>query len=266
MYRPNRLKQRIRQGLPSMGVWLQSGSPVAAEIASLAGFDFLMLDLEHGMGGISEVTHLMRAAQAGEATIMVRTPWKDPVLLNRLLDAGAEGVLVPQLETGEEAQAIADACRYPPEGRRGNAWGVARAASYGFAADRFAEANANLVVMVQIESRRAVENAAAIAAVEGIDACFIGPYDLSGSIGRPGEIDHQETLALIRETEEKARAAGMPLASIPRPDADFATLFDQGYCAVVDGGDILFLHQAMEKAAGTYRAWANQRGNRAPPA
>ncbi len=253
MFRENRMKARIRAGEPCLGIWIQSGSPVLAEMAARTGFDVVLIDLEHGAGDLEDLGHMLRAVQTTEATTMVRPPGKDPFLLARILDLGAEALLVPMVQNGAEAAAIAAACRYPPKGRRGYAWPVVRASGYGTAADRFAEADRELLLAVQIESGRAVDDAAAIAATEGVDMVFVGPFDLAGSLGHPQESGHPEVVARIREAEEAVRDAGKPLGTIPRGDVDAVGLLAEGYTFVVVTSDIFLLQNAMRRTLADLR-------------
>ncbi len=253
MFRENRMKTRVRSGEPCLGIWVQSGSPAIAEMAARSGFDVVVIDLEHGSGDLDDLAHMLRAVQTTEATAMVRSPGRDPFLLNRILDLGAEALLLPMVQDAEAAAAVVDACRYPPEGRRGYAWPVVRASGYGTAAHRFEEANRNLFVAVQIESVEAVRNASAIAMVPGVDMIFIGPFDLAGSAGHPQECSHPEVLMRIREAEKAARDAGRPLGTIPRPDADAAALTAQGHALVVVTSDIFLLQEGMAHALASAR-------------
>ena len=255
MFRDNRMKARIRAGEACLGIWIQSGSPAVAEMAARAGYDVVLIDLEHGAGDLEDLGHMLRAVQTTEATAMVRPPGKDPFLLNRILDLGAEALLLPMVRDGAEAAAVTTACRYPPEGKRGYAWPVVRASGYGTAADRFSRANTDLLLAVQIESAEAVDNAAAIASVPGVDMVFVGPFDLAGSLGHPQESGHPEVVARIREVEAAARAAGKPLGTIPRSDVDAAGLLAEGYAFVVLTSDIFLLGEGMGRSlAGVRRS------------
>ena len=239
MFRPNHLKSVIAAGQPALGVWLQLGEPSIAEIASLAGYDFLILDNEHGPASLEQTVHSMRAAQAGKATVMVRAPGQDPDYLKRVLDAGAEAIMVPMVETAEQARAVVAACKYPPAGRRGYSAPTVRASGYGADPDYAARANDTLFICVQIESHTAADNAAEIAAVEGIDLVFIGVADLSGSIGLMGQPGRPEVDAQIRKAEAGVRAAGKPLGTIPRPGHSMVELAAEGYrllAGIADSG------------------------------
>jgi 4-hydroxy-2-oxoheptanedioate aldolase len=253
VFRPNRLKARVLAGERSLGTWLQSGSATFAEMAAAAGFDFFIVDQEHGLGSIEEAVDIMRAASGGEATVIVRVPSSDPVYLKRLVDAGVEGVLVPMVETAEEARAVVAACRFPPRGGRGNAWDITRSSSYGFANDYYGRADDNLLVIVQIETVTAVQNAAEIAAVEGVDIVFIGPTDLSGSIGLPGQTGAPEVEALIARAMAAARQAGKPLASVPRIGRSWQQVFDDGFAMVATGSEIYYYRTATQALLAEWR-------------
>lgn len=257
MFRPNRLKARLLAGERSLGTWLQSGSPTFAEMAAAAGFDFFIIDQEHGLGSLEEAVAMMRAASGGDATVVVRVPSSDPVYLKRLVDAGVEGLLVPMVESAEQARAVVAACRFPPRGTRGNAWDIARASSYGFAGGYYDRADDNLLVIVQIETAAAVENAAEIAAVDGVDVVFIGPTDLSGSIGLPGQTGAPEVEALIARAMRAAREAGKPLASVPRVGRTWSEVLDDGFAMVAAGSEIFYYRTA---AKALVEAWEGYKG------
>jgi len=243
MLRANAFKRRLARGEPVLGMWVQSGSPVAAEVAARAGFDVVLIDLEHGHGELDRLVHMIRAVQTTEATAMVRVPGKDPFTICRVLDAGAEAVLIPLVRDAREAERVAAFCRYPPRGVRGYAWPVIRASGYGLYPDRFARANEEILVAVQIETAQAAAEAAAIAAIDEVDLVFVGPMDLAGSLGHPGDPSHPEVLEVIRTVEEAVLDAGKPLGTIPRPDADAAALFARGYRYVVAASDVVLLAQ-----------------------
>ncbi len=247
MLRPNAMKARLAAGERLVGMWVQSGSPVAAEIAARAGFDVVLIDLEHGHGDFDRLVDMIRAVQTTPATAMVRVPGKDPAILARVLDAGAEAVLVPLVEDAREAARVAAFCRYPPRGVRGYAWPVIRQSGYGLYPERFARADEELVVAVQIETRGAAAEAAAIAALADIDLVFLGPMDLAGSLGHPGDPARPEVAQLIRTVEREVLDSGTPLGSIPRPDADAAALFARGYRFVVAASDVVLLAQGARQ-------------------
>jgi len=238
MYRKNRLKERLQNAENVFGCWTMLGNPHATEILALAGFDYLILDQEHGLGDPSSLSLQLQAASATEATPIVRVPWNDHVYLKRVLDAGAEGVMIPSVETAEEARTAVAACRYPPQGRRGTAASTVRASSYGMAPDYVATCADNLLIVLQIESAKGVENIDEILEVEGIDVMFIGPYDLSGTVGQLGNIKHPEVARLIEHAEARIKAKGLPMGTVPHPGCTWKDMFARGYQFVNAGSDV----------------------------
>ncbi|MDW6024009.1 aldolase/citrate lyase family protein [Mesorhizobium sp. BAC0120] len=262
MFRPNRLKARIRAGQKSFGTWLQSASPAFAEMAAVAGFDFIIMDEEHGMGGLQHAVDMMRAAACTDATFIVRVPSSDPTYLRRLVDAGVEGLLVPMVETAEQASAIVEAVRFPPRGRRGNAFDITRSSSFGLVPDYYGRADDNLLIIVQIETALGVENARAIAEVDGVDVVFIGPTDLSGSLGMPGQTGAPEVNAAIEKATAATRAAGKPLATVPRIGRTANQLFDEGFLLVATGSEIYFYRLGITELMKEWRAYSAQQAAR----
>jgi 4-hydroxy-2-oxoheptanedioate aldolase len=238
VYRINTLKQRLRNGEQVLGCWTMLGQPQVVEILSLAGFDFLVLDQEHGLGDATSLAAQLHAMSATPAVGVVRVPWNDHVYLKRVLDVGAEAVLIPSIDTADDARAAVAACLYPPRGRRGTAAGSVRASSYGMAADYIETCADNLLIACQIESARAVENIDSILAVEGIDLIFIGPFDLSATVGRMNDLKHPEVARLIEHAERRIRAAGRPMGTVPHPGCTWKDMFARGYQFVNAGSDI----------------------------
>jgi 4-hydroxy-2-oxoheptanedioate aldolase len=260
MFRPNRLKERLRRGDQLFGAWVGSGSPTVAEIMAHAGFDFVILDTEHGPGGIDETINLLRAIQASDTPAVVRVPAHDPVWLKRVLDAGADSLMVPMIESAEEAEALVRACRYPPAGRRGYAAGAVRASTYGFEPDYMHKANDNLLLLAQIESKDTVPQAGAIARVDGIDMVFIGPNDLAGSIGLLEQLHDPRVQALVKQIEDAVRPTGKPLGTVPSSASTWAELFDRDYRMVTGGGDVPYLRQAASESVAAYKAYREGSG------
>jgi 4-hydroxy-2-oxoheptanedioate aldolase len=255
MYRPNLLKARLQAGESVHGVWVGSGSPVNAEILGHVGFDFLVIDQEHGAGEMADAVAALQAVESSGTPCIVRAPWNDPIWLKRILDAGAESVMIPVVETAAAAAAAVRACRYPPQGMRGYAAGVVRASTFGMEPDYTQKANANLLVVVQIESAAAVEQAAAICAVEGVDVVFIGVNDLAGSIGRLEQLDHPEVRGLVRRAEEAILASGKPMGTVPSAGASWQELFARGYRLVVGPHDVALLREAARAAVREYASF-----------
>ncbi|MFK7878194.1 HpcH/HpaI aldolase/citrate lyase family protein [Roseobacter sp.] len=233
----NMLKRRLSEGLKTSALWLEAGSPVMAEAAVYAGFRFLMIDNEHGPASIETTAHMARAIEAAGGHPMVRVAANDPVLLKQVLDIGLTSIMVPQVNTVDEALAAVAACRYPPQGNRGFA-GDIRASRFG-SAPRYADtANDNLILMLQIEDPKGVENAAKIAEVDGVDMLFIGPYDMSGGYGKLGLTDCDEVENAIASIQNIASLTGIPLGTVPRDGKSARDLLRDSFQLVISNSEI----------------------------
>lgn len=254
MFRNNRLKRTLAAGRPALGCWLDMASPVAAEIIGLAGYDFVVIDHEHGPGTLGDGLRLLHALSGTPATAVMRVPSNDPVYLKRALDMGVEGVMIPSVNSAEEARAAVAACRYPPAGVRGAAYGIARGADYGLAGDRYRDSCADeLLIICQIETVEAVAAVPEIAAVPGVDCLFVGPYDLSGSFGRLGCFADPEVVALLERAERAILDAGAVYGTIPVPGRPVETLLERGCRLVVAGGDVGFVRQGAVAQVDAFR-------------
>ncbi len=198
---------------PPIGTWIMSASPIVAEAVGHAGFDWAVVDMEHTPLDMMEVVQMLQALSATRLVPVVRVPWNDAVMVKRVLDAGATTVLFPFVENAEEARRAVAATRYPPEGVRGMA-GMSRASKFGTLPNYLKTANAGIGVIVQIETRAAVQQLEAIADVPGVDALFIGPADLSASLGLPGEHAHPQVLELMSHAVQRAKAVGKPIGTL----------------------------------------------------
>jgi len=197
------LKRRLQSGTLSIGSWISLGHPAVAEIMARAGFDFLVIDLEHSVISIREAGDLIRVIDLCGVPSIVRTTSNDPQQIKRVMDAGAHGVIVPMVKTRAEAQAAVDGVYYPNRGRRGV--GLSRAQDYGVGFDRYCKWLEECgVVIVQIEHIEAVDNLESILSVEGVDGYIIGPYDLSASMGLPGKLSDPKVAAAV----ERVRTVG----------------------------------------------------------
>lgn len=202
-------RARLHGGETLLGTMLTLANPSVAEILAGRGFDWLFIDGEHGPLGTAEILAILQAADRDTACV-VRVPAGDEVSIKRVLDLGAAGIIVPQVNTAEQAAAIVRYARYAPEGGRGV--GLARAHGYGFRFGEYIErANDEVAVIVQAEHADAVENIESIVDVEGIDAVFLGPYDLSASLGRMGQVDDPVVVEAIERVIRVCLDAGMPL-------------------------------------------------------
>lgn len=254
MYRSNALKERFRAGGHAYGAWVNSCSPIVVELMALAGYDCLMIDREHSPGDLLNAVNLLNAIRTTPTTALMRVPGHDPVELKRVLDIGVEGVMVPAVSSASEARAVVAACRYPPEGFRGIAIGVARAADYGFQSEAYKRnAFANLLLIVQIETVAAVEVVEEIAAVDGVDMLFIGPRDMSAALGKLNKMDDPELRALIAKVEQATFASGKALGTVAPTAALVKELFGRGYTFLIAGSDLSHMRAGiaqMMKDAG----------------
>jgi 4-hydroxy-2-oxoheptanedioate aldolase len=219
------------------GFWLNLGSSVTAEMAGLAGFDWVLLDHEHGPGGEETLLHQLQAVSATPAACLVRVAANEPPRFKRVLDAGAHGVMVPYVSTADEARAAVNALRYPPRGMRGVAK-LTRASSFGARFDGyFAHAHEWLVTLTQIETTDAVANAAEIAAVDGVDVLFVGPMDLTTSMGIPGRYDDARFHDALGEVADAAREHGKAAGILLLEPSNLALCRELGYTVVALGSD-----------------------------
>ncbi len=203
----NLLKEKLRRGEDVIGTFVTLPHPDVTEVLSRMGFDWLLIDGEHAVTGLETMTIMMQAMNGSDCTPIVRPQWNDIVVIKRILDIGAHGVLVPWVNTREQAEYAVRACKYPPEGLRG--YGPRRAGL--FDPDYRRTANNEIMVIVQIETREAVKNVDKILAVEGVDACYIGPFDLAISYGLDlPKWDDEEYLAAFDIVLEAADKAGKP--------------------------------------------------------
>ena len=207
----NLLKEKLNRGEAVIGTFVGLGHPDVTERLSRMGFDWLLLDAEHGPLGFETMQRMMQAMSGTGCTPIVRPQWNDFVVVKRVLDIGAHGVLIPWVNDGSEAEAAVRACRYPPEGIRG--WGPRRASL--FDPDYYATANDEILVSVQIETRKALDNLDEILSVDGVDACYIGPWDLSNNLGFgvPPKWEDPRYLEafdrVLEAAEEHGKPAGM---------------------------------------------------------
>lgn len=254
------LKAELKAGQAAFGCWLGLNSGAVAEIVAGAGYDFVLIDLEHGPGDPQEALTIMQAISAYPCVPLVRVPANEPLWIKRALDLGAAGIMVPSVETAAQAAQVADAARYPPLGRRGMAPTVIRASGYGVRWREYAAGfNERLLVICQVETAQAVENAAAIAAVDGVDLLFVGPFDLSGDLGYPAQPDHPDVRKAIAKVEGVAKAAGKLLGTIPTAERDVAALLAAGHLLLPCESDVGLLRDAAAQRRDRLAAAAKSR-------
>jgi 2-keto-3-deoxy-L-rhamnonate aldolase RhmA len=246
----------IRERVSSLeilsGTFLNLGSSLTAEMAGQAGFDWVLVDLEHGAGDYQNLQYQLQAIQGTSAAPLVRLAWNDPILCKRVLDLGPSGLMVPWINSVDEAKKAVAAMRYPPLGIRGVA-SMNRACSFGIDFDDyFSRANQGLLLMAQIETREAVAAAGHIAATDGVDVLFVGPLDLSVSLGIVRQFDHPN-LAAARRTvvaacREHRKAAGILVTK----ESDIAQVIAEGFTFIGVGSDGSLIAQGMRKLAGAF--------------
>jgi 2-keto-3-deoxy-L-rhamnonate aldolase RhmA len=204
----NRIKEKLARGASSIGTWQMIGHPVVTEILAQAGFDWVVLDIEHGIFDWPAALGHVQVIQGHGCPVLFRLPINAPEHFKWALDTGAEGVIVPMIRTVEDARRAIAYAKYPPEGERGIS--IGRAHAYGAAFDDYiATANAETLVALQIEHIDAVENIEGICALPGLDVVFVGPYDLSGTMGLMGQVTHPEVEAAMTRVVSVAQAAGV---------------------------------------------------------
>ena len=239
---PSNLRKRLKNGELVLGTILSLNSPDVAEILSGIGFDWIFIDAEHSTLDPQNLKALFQAV--GDSTpCVVRIPLLDEIVVKKTLDAGAAGILVPQVNTAEQAEQLVKWGRYYPQGSRGLGFG--RAQGYGLKVGEYLEtANEKILLSVQAESAEAVKNIESIVQVEGLDAVLIGPYDLSASMGLPGQIDHPDVQAAIRHVADVCKGAGMPIGIFGMNADAVRPYIEQGFTYIVAGVDTVMLGNA----------------------
>lgn len=255
MHRPSMQwidKDRLQTGLLA-GTFLNLGSPNAVEIAAGIGFDWLLLDLEHGSGDLSALRGMLQACRAAGAAPIVRIRSVDPDTVKFVMDSGAAGIMFPFVSTVDQAQAAVRAMKYPPMGNRGVA-GVIRATDYGAHwKDYFETSNDKSLVIVQIETPEAVAAAKDIAAVDGVDVLFVGPLDLSVNLGYPAQFDHPDVIAAFQAVVDASTQAGKT-AGILTKDGLVEQHKQMGFRLVAFGSDSGAIIAGMKSYLASLRA------------
>ena len=241
-FKDNKLKSRLQNNQVTIGSWLSIPSPVVAEIMAQAGFPWLVVDMEHSVIDLETMQAMFLAMELNKCIPLVRLFGKDPNQAKRVLDAGAYGIITPMVNTAEEAEMMVNSVKYPPWGKRGV--GLARAQGYGMKFDDYMEQfNKHSIVILQIEHKDAVENIDAILSVKGIDGIIIGPYDLSGSYGIPGEFENHLIVEAEQRVMESANRKGIPAGiHVVHPNTELLlTKVKKGFKFIAYGVDMLFL-------------------------
>lgn len=252
------LKDKLKKNELTVGSWVTLGHPAIIEIMAGAGFDWFAVDLEHSMIGMREASDLIRTIDLLGLPALIRVGSCDPDQIKRVMDAGAAGVIVPMVNSCEEAERAVKAVKYPPWGERGV--GLARAQGYGFAFEKYAASiNERSIVIAQIEHVKAMDDLEGILTTEGIDGSMIGPYDLSSSIGVPGQFDDPGVVRLIETYKRISAQCGKPAGiHVVQPDPRVALgKIIEGYRFIAFGVDFLFLGGACRETMRILRESTN---------
>lgn len=248
----NRFKRALRERRQQIGLWNQIPNALVAEMLATAAYDWIVIDTEHALTDVPDTLPLMQALAPYRTHAVVRPAANDPVLIKRLLDLGAQTLLIPYVQTAEEAAAAVAAIRYAPRGMRGVAT-FTRASLFGQVTDYVRTAEEELCLILQIETAEAVDRIAEIAAVDGVDGLFIGPADLSASMGLGGDLQHPAVVAMIERAIKAIRAAGKPAGILTADPAFARQCMDWGTTFTAVGIDMLLLAQASRALAARFR-------------
>jgi 4-hydroxy-2-oxoheptanedioate aldolase len=249
----NRFKHAIAAGELQIGLWCSLCSNIAVDVVRDCGFDWLLIDTEHSPNEIPNVLSQLQACEAGAATPIVRPAWNDIVIIKRCLDIGVQTLLVPYVQNPAEAKRAVEAVRYPTTGLRGVAV-ASRASRYGRVADYLKKANSEICLLVQVETRSAMDELEAIAAVEGIDGVFIGPSDLSASLGHIGNPAHPEVQKALETCVRRLKAVGTPAGILSGNEEEVRRYIAWGYTFVAVGSDVGLLGRGADALAKKFRS------------
>ena len=249
------IRERVLAGEFMAGAWCNLGSSLTVEMAARAGFDWILVDQEHGPGDNITLLHQIQAAEAWPGAVVVRIVWNEMPRFKRALDLGASGIMVPYVQTPQEAADAVSFLRYPPEGLRGVA-SSPRAAGFGRNfPEYFTDANRNLLTVVQVETRRTFENLEEIAAVPGVDVLFVGPLDLSVSLQKPGRFQDPDFIAVLKHTGAVARNAGKAAGILLPGLSELELAVDLNFTFVAVGSDGGMVSAAMSSHSEALRKY-----------
>jgi 4-hydroxy-2-oxoheptanedioate aldolase len=248
----NAFKRALEAGKAQIGLWSSLSSNYSVEVIAGAGFDWILLDSEHSPADLENLLRQLQAVAPYPTQPIVRVPWNDMVWIKRVLDVGAQSLLVPYVSTAEEARNAVAYTRYPPQGLRGVA-GTTRATRFGRIKDYARRAHEETCLLVQVETRAALDSIEAIAAVEGVDGIFIGPADLHASFGHTGEIAHPDVKPLIDEAIRRIRKCGCAPGILTPNEADARHWLACGALFVAVGADVGLLARGAEALAAKFQ-------------
>ncbi|ACO47657.1 4-hydroxy-2-oxoheptanedioate aldolase [Deinococcus deserti] len=250
----NLFKAALAGGKPQIGLWLALADPYSAELCAGAGFDWLAVDGEHAPNDLRSTLSCLQAIAPYPSHAVVRPPVGNDVVIKQLLDIGAQTLLIPMVDTPEQARALVAATRYPPLGVRGVGAALARASRFGRDAGYLGEANDGVCLLLQVESVAGLEALEAIASVAGVDGVFIGPADLAASMGHLGLPGHPEVQDAIRDAARRIRATGRAAGILSTDEAQARTYLSWGYNFVAVGTDVTLLSRSTAALAAAFRS------------
>lgn len=249
----NHFKRAIKEGQVQIGFWVALADAGCAELCAGAGFDWLLLDAEHGPNDVRTILAQLRAVASYDSHPIVRPPIGEAHLIKQILETGAQTLLIPMVETAEQAASLVAAMHYPPAGVRGVGAALGRSSRWNRIPSYLQRAGTELCLLVQVETRRGLENLKAIAAVEGVDGVFIGPADLSAALGHLGNMTHPEVLATIEQCIADIRAAGKAAGILSGDETLVRRYLELGCSFVAVGADTLVLSQAADRLAKKFK-------------
>lgn len=249
----NRFKANLTSGNVQLGLWLAMGSGYAAEIAATAGFDWLLIDGEHAPNTLSTLNEQLMALSGHDVSPVVRVPHNDPALIKQLLDLGAQSLLCPMVNSADEARAIVEAMRYPPNGIRGVGHMLGRASGFNAITDYLQTGEDQLCLIVQAESVAAMDAIEEICAVDGVDGVFVGPADLCADMGLLPDVTHPDVRAAVRDGLKRIRAAGKAAGIIDGDPVLIQEDIDSGANIVAVGADVTLLADVMRSLVKTWK-------------
>jgi len=248
----NNFKRAIAAGQQQLGLWSSLSSNYTVEVIAGAGYDWLLIDTEHSPNDLESVLTQLQAVAPYPTHPIVRVAWNDTVLIKRYLDAGAQSLLVPFVQNADEARAAVAATRYPPMGVRGVA-GTTRANRFGRVPNYARRAHEELCVLLQVETRQALDNIEEICAVEGVDGVFVGPADLHASLGYPGETGNPAVVPMIEDAIRRIRKAGKAPGVLTSAEAEVRRYIEAGCLFTAVGSDVGVLVRGTEQLLAKYR-------------
>ena len=248
---------RASGGHPPLGTWLVSASAIVAEAVGCAGFDWVVIDMEHGPSEVTDVTHILQALAGTKTVPVVRVPSHDAVVVRRVLDAGAGALMLPFVQSAEQARCAVAATRFAPDGVRGVA-GMSRASRFGTAANYLRTANHNVAVIVEIQSLQAIDQLDAMARVDGVDAFFLGMSDLSAALGQAGRTNHPSVVEQMSRAVQRCKALGKPIGTAAMTPQVAAQYRAAGFDFIAVASDLGLMMSAAQGVIAALRTAADE--------